>query len=345
MIDVLPAPTNPALDKDRLLALAGKWRDLIAARGCAATFVAERHMQVCWVLEQADYELTDTAVQLAIGTLLRQGKSARTCGKYLQAIKGFTRWLARPSARVLVFDPLVELEPPNTRRDRRHVRTSFLPVLEKLLATTERSTRLFQGIGGVDRAELYHAAACTGLRLGTLMVVEVGQFHLDAQPVAFVKVRADQVKDGEDLVVPIQADSAARLREYLTGKPPRARAFRTPEYNTEFARMLRKDLADAGITYCRKVKLPNGRHRREDVLDFHALRHTFGTWCASANVPLTTTQRWMGHSTSELTATVYTHVMPADHVAAVAKLPPLPGARRQPAPAAERHPELVESAA
>jgi integrase len=228
---------------------------------------------------------------------------------------------------VIPFNPLTEIPAFNKKRDRRHERTSFVPVFERLLATVEGSRRVYRGVAGIDRAELYHAAACTGLREGTLRLLEVGQFQLDKVP-AFVKARADQLKDGDDLVVPIQADSAARIAKYFAGKMPSTRAFKCPPFDYDFARMLKKDLAEAGIPYCREVELANGRRRREQVLDFHALRHTFGSWCAAANVPLTTTQRWMGHSTPELTANLYTHVIPADQAAAVASMPPLPGVKR-----------------
>jgi integrase len=42
---------------------------------------------------------------------------------------------------------------------------------------------------------------------------------------------------------------------------------------------------------------------------FHDLRHTFGTRCAAAGVPLRTLQAWMGH-TDIKTTMVYTHYAP-----------------------------------
>jgi integrase len=316
------------LTRDRLVDLAAQWRDLIAARGRRPDYVTERYKEVCWVLAQAGYELTDAAVTIALGRLRDGGMGLRSCNKYLGSIKSFCAWLARPSARLIPFNPLAEIPAFQQKRDRRYLRTSFLPVLAKLLATTAASRRLYRGVPGRDRAELYHAAACTGLRLGTLKAIDVGQFHLDAQPVAFVTVRADQLKDAEDLILPIQPDSAARLRKYLAGRPRHGRAFRTPPHDYDFTRMLRKDLAEAGIQPYRRVTLADGRTRLEDMLDFHALRHTFGSWCASSGVPLTTTQKWMGHSEPSLTANVYTHVVAPDQAATVLRMPPLPGVRR-----------------
>lgn len=43
-------------------------------------------------------------------------------------------------------------------------------------------------------------------------------------------------------------------------------------------------------------------------LTIHTLRHTFATRCAEANVPAKVVQKWLGHSTLEMTLNVYTHV-------------------------------------
>ena len=40
----------------------------------------------------------------------------------------------------------------------------------------------------------------------------------------------------------------------------------------------------------------------------HSLRHTFATRCAEAGIAPSVTQKWMGHSTVDMTLNVYTHV-------------------------------------
>jgi integrase len=47
---------------------------------------------------------------------------------------------------------------------------------------------------------------------------------------------------------------------------------------------------------------------------FHDLRHTFGTRCAAAGVPLRTLQAWMGHADIKTTM-VYTHYAPGGNEA------------------------------
>lgn len=75
--------------------------------------------------------------------------------------------------------------------------------------------------------------------------------------------------------------------------------------------MLRADLAEANIEY--------GDAAGRD-LDFHRLRHTFCTKLALAGVHITVAQKMMRHSTVELTAKFYTHVLHESEVAAIEAL-------------------------
>lgn len=40
----------------------------------------------------------------------------------------------------------------------------------------------------------------------------------------------------------------------------------------------------------------------------HSLRHTFATRCAEKNIASSVTQKWVGHTTADMTQSVYTHV-------------------------------------
>jgi len=80
------------------------------------------------------------------------------------------------------------------------------------------------------------------------------------------------------------------------------------------AKMLRKDLAAAGIAY---------KDEDDKVEDFHALRHTCGSWLMAANVNPKIIQQVMRHSTITLTMDRYTHALKADGVRAVNQLPEL----------------------
>ena len=51
---------------------------------------------------------------------------------------------------------------------------------------------------------------------------------------------------------------------------------------------------------CNKLNLQN--------ISIHSLRHTFATRCAEAGIPAKVVQKWLGHSTVNMTMNVYTHV-------------------------------------
>ena len=80
------------------------------------------------------------------------------------------------------------------------------------------------------------------------------------------------------------------------------------------AEMIQQDLRVAGIP----VEDDQG-----DVVDFHALRHTFGTMLAQAGVHPKEAQDLMRHSTITLTMNIYTHTKLESRLAALKKLPPI----------------------
>ena len=80
------------------------------------------------------------------------------------------------------------------------------------------------------------------------------------------------------------------------------------------ADMIRADLEDADVS----VKDESGR-----VLDFHALRKTFGTNLARGAVSLQHAQKLLRHQDPALTANVYTGLNMNDERGAVAALPDL----------------------
>ncbi len=51
------------------------------------------------------------------------------------------------------------------------------------------------------------------------------------------------------------------------------------------------------------------RHKLKlDNVNVHTMRHTFATRCSEAGIPAKVVQKWLGHSTLEMTLNVYTHV-------------------------------------
>lgn len=76
--------------------------------------------------------------------------------------------------------------------------------------------------------------------------------------------------------------------------------------------MLRQDLDAAGVDW--------RQNERGEIIDFHALRHTFGTLLAASGVHPKTAQDLMRHSSIDLTMNFYTHTVLGDRAKATEKL-------------------------
>jgi integrase len=157
----------------------------------------------------------------------------------------------------------------------------------------------------VDRA-LYLTAAMTGLRQGELLGLRWRDVDWAAQKVRVVRpyVRgkfrtpksrmssravpmADRV--GQELELLFQASAYQAEDDLVFGHPHTGHPLERSQVSKRFKRTLKR----AGV---REIR-------------FHDLRHTFGTRCAAAGVPLRTLQAWMGHADIKTTM-VYTHYAP-----------------------------------
>ena len=115
-------------------------------------------------------------------------------------------------------------------------------------------------------------------------------------------------------VQPIRRDLADLLRPWLVWKKPGAPVFDMSRWDWHrTARMMREDLAAAGVDY----KDASGR-----VADFHALRHTYISNIGRLPVSLKTHQELARHSEPSLTMR-YTHTRLEDKVRALEALPPV----------------------
>jgi hypothetical protein len=122
-------------------------------------------------------------------------------------------------------------------------------------------------------------------------------------------------------VLPLRDETAKALAAFTEKRLPMRPVFATPK-SWRAAECLSADLAAA------KIEETDASGR---VVDFHALRTTFGTSLARGGVSLQVAQRLMRHCTPTLTANVYTVLGRDDERAAVAKLsrPTKPTANEQ----------------
>ena len=87
------------------------YRTALRAKGTGATHIDNTEAKVLAIIKATNFhviaDISADKVNRFIAQLKDEGRSPRTIGTYLQAIKGFTRWLTRHGK--LSFDPLITL--------------------------------------------------------------------------------------------------------------------------------------------------------------------------------------------------------------------------------------------
>lgn len=134
-----------------------------------------------------------------------------------------------------------------------------------------------------------------GLRRGEILALTTDDIHLDERYIVINK----QMQNGE--VVPPKTDSGIRkvpiidvlypyLKDIDFSKHERLFPIKEHAILEHFHNALKASgLNDMGFT-------------------LHTLRHTYTTRCAENDVSCYVTQKWVGHSTPDMTQNVYTHV-------------------------------------
>src|SRR5207244_5524529 len=196
-----------------------------------------------------------------------------------------------------------------------------------LLEATRQRPDSF-GLSGSDREMLYLVAANTGFRASELASLLPESFQLEppkkkTDPPLAVRIKAAYAKNRKEVDQPLRPDLAARIGEWMAGKPADRPLW--PAWNIgggivrkwwkDAAEMIKADLEAAGLAY----HDVDGR-----VFDFHALRHLFISNLCHAGVHPKEAQILARHSTITLTMDRYTHLGIADAAAALDKLPALP---------------------
>lgn len=292
------------------------YMDDLSAAGNSAKHADVTHARAKRVIEGCRFGFTSDvnreAIRDFLGRLLRKGRiGPKTYGYYVRDLKAFFKWMRR-SGR-LREDPVEHLEALGASavaKGKRRVRRALtIREIMKLLASTHDQSFRYS-MPGPERALVYRLALETGLRASELASLRRASFHLDAKP-ATVFLSGASTKNLRDAELPLRDETVHLLRDYLAAKMPGAKAFAVPP-STETARMLRADLAAAGIA----DKDAQGR-----VVDFHALRHTFLTLLAASGVHPKVAQDLARHSDINLTLSRYSHTILEQRSEAVDRLP------------------------
>ncbi len=265
-----------------------------------------------------------------------------TSNHHLVAIKSFGNWLVK--AQRFPRNPFVHLSRLNAKVDVRVERRALAPAeLMLLIEGTLASQEAFRGLTGEDRGMLYLVASTTGLRADELANLTPESFDLTATPPT-VTIQAKNEKSRRGAVLPILPKVAERLDRWISSRSLRHSGNRKSPpvrlwpgtWSEKAAVMLRKDLQAARVSWTNQVEQnPEELTQRTEseflmaesssgqVVDFHALRHSFISMLATSGVHPKIAQQLARHSTITLTMDRYSHLQMNDLNQAVVSMPAL----------------------
>jgi integrase len=230
--------------------------------------------------------------------------------------------------RLIAFNPATQVELAVPRR------TSIA------VWTPEQLGSFLDAIADERLYGLYHLVAMTGLRRGEAIGVRWGDVDLDAgemrvaQSITMVQrqlVVGEPKTKGSARVLPLDGGTVAVLRSHRARQAAKRLAWGA-------------GWSDTGLVFTREdgtVLLPEHVTRGFQVLAkraglppirFHALRHTSASLALAAGVPMKVVSERLGHSSTGITADLYTHVSAAvgrDAADAIAGIVPRQAADRR----------------
>jgi integrase len=212
--------------------------------------------------------------------------SAKTLNEYLISINAFFEWaqkLGYADRNPLKFVEKVETRGHEVKKRRAWSDEEF----SRFMAEAPQNRH--------DYRSAVYLMRWTGLRKNEVQTLTWGDVFLDGEQ-SFLIVRAGRSKNHKEERLPILenvVDFLKRLRpeEVESSRP-------VLSYKIPASEQLRRDQERMGIKYRTEI----------GDLDFHSLRHTFGTWLVSEGIDLKQVQMLMRHSDINMTANRYTDI-------------------------------------
>ncbi len=247
--------------------------------------------------------IIQSKIQAYLADFKATGVSAARINAAISAIKAFCNWMFKENR--MLNNPGKGIKKLNVKADRRYVRDVLSQnEVDKLLRVLP-DTSLHHGLEYQSRSIIYKLGLKAGLRWNEIYTLKRNDFSLDTQP-ATVTVRAENEKAGRGATLPLEKSLATDLREYFAANQAinESQAIKGM-WKKKGAEMLREDLKSAGID---PIRADSGK-----IIDFHGLRHTYGTMLAQAGVMPAQLKRLMRHSNVQITMDYYTHLS-IDHL-------------------------------
>ncbi|KKL11000.1 hypothetical protein LCGC14_2550190, partial [marine sediment metagenome] len=237
---------------------------------------------------------------------LRTKYGQGTYNTKVRAFKSFVIWLEK--ARKLTPNPMDDIQEIHQTVERKKRRAMTDEQKRRLLQITKAEPKRFN-LTGHERYLVYRLTSEIGARYSEVKGVQVLSFNLrSTQPSLEIPAHLQKNKKASQHCLGIGL--ASELRDYFSDKAPTDRAFKGLPHSTDAAKMLRADLAAAGIEY---------RDAAGRDIDFHSLRHTFITDLFLAGVAATVVQKLARHKDLKTTM-CYSHVRREDTVNAIQRL-------------------------
>ena len=264
--------------------LVDEWVADIAAKGAKPHHCGVSKLSMGVLMRECGWKrVADiTAPSFMHWRSVSRGRAAKTLKEYFGCVWGFLNWLVKSGS--LASNPLASVGKVETRGREVRKRRAF---------SHEEFMRLLD-VTTPDRRVVYAVAYYTGLRRSEIASLCWGDFNLSEVGPTFT-ILAEHAKNKERKTLPLQSDLREMLEAYFkscNSPGPSVKALKVPHRLDAFYR----DLKAAEIP---KVD------ERGKILDFHCLRHSFGTRLASLNVPLPVAMNLMRHSDPKLTAKLY----------------------------------------
>ena len=234
----------------------------------------------------------DRRLELDADTESKVRFGVKTYNDHVLAIKRFSAWLRKELG--LETDPLEDLEKRTfvKAKHSKHARRALTQSQAIALLDVAKVGPDILGMTGQQRYLTYKVAIETGLRANEIRSLTRECFDFSDMKDPRVRLSGRHTKNGKDAVLPLRHDTAVEIRAYIkwrVGAP-------FPLHHRSSV-MIRRDCEAAGIPYVDH----EGR-----FADFHALRHTCGTFLAQAGTHPKVAQKIMRHSDIRLTMDLYT---------------------------------------
>jgi integrase len=294
---VRDAAAGRDVDRKTLVEHAEDWRAAMRGRGLVAPHVNLQANRILRVAAACGWAvLADMDGGRAEQYLAGLDRSAKTRNDIADCLKAFATWCVR--GKRLAATPFADLPHVNIATDRRHDRRAFTQdEMGRLLATTRAVGRRWRTLTAGDRYMLYLLAASTGFRAGELAELTPALFQLDVIP-PVVQLPARDDKARRAVRQPLPASILPEVRAWLRGRQPHDKLW-PGSWREEPIKMLRLDLADAGIEY--RVDGPDGPL----FVDFVAFRHFFIASLDRPGITLKQAMELARHRDPRLTCRVY----------------------------------------